>query len=602
MKQIIVLAFFGLFMPVAFGQMVEINSPSEDDLYCALTWAPSDNQDNLIIYVFGENGTGYLSSDKCASWRKLEVDPKEKRSIFSALRVSDTLLIVSGDRNNNLLKYSPDGGETFFDFDFLADKYVSGVTLFNDYVIFSHQKSLTYWHIKSGKITEFTPLTNSFKGEIVNVSSSNFLINLLVKDTSQAEPSFFLLTNDCLQDDSWKQLDIGVDSVMSLMVKGNYSLVSLKQAQSVLEAVCQPFSDKLAVNSINGLKSGDLIKSSHVSFFSSSLWHVGINCESDEGLVVKSGEVVKRLSGGGFNGIYHCGYYDEKGYCNLVDDVIIVGDNGRLLSSRLDLSLARSQSLCSDYLVSDTIIYSGDKALIHVSGSDVGALYQVFAAGASQSVFKFVGNGSPWTFSVPVVCSNIFYISASKDGQSVVLSDMAEVETIIRRDYEVSDVSATLGQKVVITVSGSQPGLEYRLTSVNGKNIGIKSQLGTGNPIFFTIDLNSGLFSEGENKMSVAVRGCGFPVLLDDKSIVTIRSSGLSILGNNNLFVFPNPCQDVLIVNSNKQACAYFIDLSGRVLKSVKLEYGSNEIDMIDLKSGIYFVRVNNEVAKVIKQ
>jgi hypothetical protein len=606
MKQIIVLAFFGLFIQTAFGQILEINSPSEDDLYCALTSAPSDNEDNLIIYIFGKNGTGFLSSDKCATWHELEVDPKEKRTIFSAIRVNDTLLIVSGDGHNDLLKYSLDGGSTFYDFDFLEDRYISGVTFFNDYVIFSHKKSLTYWNIKSGEIREREVLSADYDTEIINLSGNNFLVNLGIKKVVEGIPKFSLMINKNFpQDGLWQEFDYDYDLITSWSTRGNYILASaLKQQEgTTYEVVKSPYFQNLEWGVINGLEYGDVIKSSHVSLFSSFYWHVGGNKNNQDGIVIKEGEVVKRVKNGRLNGIYHCGYYDQKGYSNLIDDIIIVGDNGRILSSRLDLALAKNNDLCNDYVVSDTVVYAGDEAIIHVSGSDIGVSYQVFTPGEIEPIFEFVGDGSPWLFSVPVICSSTFYVSASKDGQNIILTDMAEVETITRQDYEVSDVTSMLGDRVVITISGSQKGLEYCLTSGNGKNIGMKPQIGTGEPISFFINLNSGLFFEGINRLSVSVRGCGFTKLLDDKSVISIKAANrLSIERTYGLMVFPNPCKNQLTVISAQNSIAYLVNISGKVLNSIKLEPGNNELDVSSLQSGIYFVRIGSEVIKIVKQ
>jgi hypothetical protein len=62
--------------------------------------------------------------------------------------------------------------------------------------------------------------------------------------------------------------------------------------------------------------------------------------------------------------------------------------------------------------------------------------------------------------------------------------------------------------------------------------------------------------------------------------------------------IFPNPISDYVIVsNLNEEREIKFIDLQGRIIKSLKIKNGER-INTQDLSSGIYYIMLNNKLSK----
>jgi len=71
------------------------------------------------------------------------------------------------------------------------------------------------------------------------------------------------------------------------------------------------------------------------------------------------------------------------------------------------------------------------------------------------------------------------------------------------------------------------------------------------------------------------------------------NSYGLMVLRSYGLEIFPNPGKDYITVTSEIEHCHFeLIDAIGTVQKSLKLHQGSNNINTLSLKQGIYIYRV----------
>ena len=71
----------------------------------------------------------------------------------------------------------------------------------------------------------------------------------------------------------------------------------------------------------------------------------------------------------------------------------------------------------------------------------------------------------------------------------------------------------------------------------------------------------------------------------------------------------PNPVSDKLMISSNsilKTNQVDIVDVTGKVLKKVSLNKDMNsnfiEVDLVDLKSGIYFLKIRNKKETITKQ
>jgi len=75
---------------------------------------------------------------------------------------------------------------------------------------------------------------------------------------------------------------------------------------------------------------------------------------------------------------------------------------------------------------------------------------------------------------------------------------------------------------------------------------------------------------------------------------------------NNNatigVSVFPNPVKDILTISSNKKQAAVITNTAGQVITTLQLINGSQTINVSILPSGVYFIKTEDGVTKIIKQ
>ncbi len=69
----------------------------------------------------------------------------------------------------------------------------------------------------------------------------------------------------------------------------------------------------------------------------------------------------------------------------------------------------------------------------------------------------------------------------------------------------------------------------------------------------------------------------------------------------SNIVIYPNPVRDVMNITNLESSnyTARIVDMSGRVIKSFVMRNGQNQVDVASLKSGIYFISMNDMNGKV---
>ena len=77
---------------------------------------------------------------------------------------------------------------------------------------------------------------------------------------------------------------------------------------------------------------------------------------------------------------------------------------------------------------------------------------------------------------------------------------------------------------------------------------------------------------------------------------------GINDLTANNLNIYPNPTNGSLTISSEKESTAYLSDLQGRAIETLSLSKGENHFDISNLNNGVYFLKIDNNVQRIIKQ
>ena len=66
--------------------------------------------------------------------------------------------------------------------------------------------------------------------------------------------------------------------------------------------------------------------------------------------------------------------------------------------------------------------------------------------------------------------------------------------------------------------------------------------------------------------------------------------------------IYPNPANDVIRVNVENDAMVEIMDMAGRMVMNMNVVAGENTINVAELTTGVYFVRMNGAVVKFVKR
>ena len=89
--------------------------------------------------------------------------------------------------------------------------------------------------------------------------------------------------------------------------------------------------------------------------------------------------------------------------------------------------------------------------------------------------------------------------------------------------------------------------------------------------------------------------------------ITSVRVYGieyLSVAENEAVAInlYPNPANDVVSINTETDGMVEILDMAGRMVMNINVVEGENTINVADLESGVYFVRMNGSVVKFVKR
>jgi hypothetical protein len=397
MKKLVGLALFGLVVQMAMGQISELNTPTSIDLNCVTTWVPSPESEEVSIHIFGDNGLGYVSEDKGASWTELVIDPIKKRDINMAIRPNDTLLVISGGPENDLLKWSMDGGLTFKDLVLPNKEPVNGMGYSYCYyfdkaylfIVFGHAKGMSIicvfcsvnWQEPYFSSDYMLDEDFSFYGMAMSPSSILLAFTFPALGGPPYDKYFTYQTD--VKDLGYYSMVSGLynhDRVTSLATRNNHFLFASKRDQQGEYNYEAYHTDKKnnmpVIRYFSSLTKEQSIKSSLVTAASSNYWHVGGDDFGKNGFIIKDGIIINTSPGFSMNAIAYAGWVSRDGNNETNDEVIMVGDQGKIFSNRPDLILGTSTRVvnldelslypnpCLDQV---TIYYSGRETIAALS-------------------------------------------------------------------------------------------------------------------------------------------------------------------------------------------------------------------------------------------
>ncbi|MCU7615526.1 T9SS type A sorting domain-containing protein [Chryseobacterium sp. GMJ5] len=168
--------------------------------------------------------------------------------------------------------------------------------------------------------------------------------------------------------------------------------------------------------------------------------------------------------------------------------------------------------------------------------------------------------------------------------------------------------NTSLNQNVVgtVTVTGKLSGVT-KFTQT--KTTGFVTSLGSTNG-YTLIDLTN---LNGQNysgividELQVTLGGAYTYAGLD--AFTWVKDTGIVLATNNDtkaiknkLSIYPNPTRGDFSIQASESSNAELYDLSGKLIKSMSVQKGSNAENISELPNGTYLLKVNSETQKIIK-
>lgn len=169
------------------------------------------------------------------------------------------------------------------------------------------------------------------------------------------------------------------------------------------------------------------------------------------------------------------------------------------------------------------------------------------------------------------------------------VSTANEYTNVLALTLEKDQVSATVGEQLQLVAAFSPAEVDNPILgwyssdpSVVAVKDGVVSALQEGKAMV-TVVSASGVFADQ----------CEVTVKSDPTSIEEVSS------GNR---IYPTVIKDYLYTDLQQAQTIYIINVSGKVCEKVQCQAGQNVISMQAYSAGVYFIRMDNEVVKVIKR
>lgn len=154
------------------------------------------------------------------------------------------------------------------------------------------------------------------------------------------------------------------------------------------------------------------------------------------------------------------------------------------------------------------------------------------------------------------------------------------------------------GLTLQLTEESSSPWGNYWLYNVNGT---------AAQDMFNAHEVHNGDFvkwGDPNSGTSIGTDEWGMDILVWTTTVtpVSVNSTGISETSMIIESIWPNPTSAIVNVSVNRDAKAALYDLSGRCLGNYTLSEGSNIIDLTNFTAGVYMLRIENSISKIVKR
>lgn len=218
----------------------------------------------------------------------------------------------------------------------------------------------------------------------------------------------------------------------------------------------------------------------------------------------------------------------------------------------------------------------------------------ILISGTKDDLLKAINNNNNWTYD-----DAINYPTSSVCSFSVI-SVVAPTATTDAANSLTSS-GATMNGTVNANNAATSVTFEYGLTTAYGSSVTALESPVNGTSAVAVSYVLGGLAANTTYHYRVVATNSGGTTYGDDVTFATSEVTGMDYATNEPLVLYPNPTQDGFYVNAGEAACELTIcNLSGQVVYRQSVSKGSF-VAMASFASGVYLVKFNDKIKKLIK-
>lgn len=133
------------------------------------------------------------------------------------------------------------------------------------------------------------------------------------------------------------------------------------------------------------------------------------------------------------------------------------------------------------------------------------------------------------------------------------------------------------------------------------ENVTVKVIMKNGDENSYTMDVNSKItYSESEMYLAAAEGNVTFQIA-EIRKVLFEKSDAIEENSTTTLSVYPNPVKDIAVLNNTTEYQEVTVySATGSVMMRTVVS-SENTINVSSLSNGVFFVKTNNQIAKIIK-
>ena len=320
-------------------------------------------------------------------------------------------------------------------------------------------------------------------------------------------------------------------------------------------------------------------------------------------------------------------YSDDNGYSYINKSTFFNNssdDGGALYNSNTISFKLKGNIFVNNKLAVDNILYdvkNGISEGYNVYTSNQNAVFSEptdYRYTSSQNLLMSIGNYGGNTQTMPinenivnwedivvrVPVADIPDIKTDQRGVLLPKNGMAcagSVEMNASEDATLSNITVSSG---TLTPAFSSAIYNYTVTVGNSVNrITIKGTTNNSNSNI-NGEVNNMQLAMGDNVITLTIIAQSGNT---QQYVITVKRSDnpttdVSIMDKNSLIVYPNPTSDIIHFQLEEEKFVQLYDLLGRLVLSRKYEAGDIEMNIGQQSDGIYILKIDNQVIKIVKQ